>query len=316
METVNLTILSFGGGQDSTCILYKIIHDETFRNKWIAGDLLVLMTDTGNEHPHTYLHITYIENLCKQNKIPFYFIRSQMGYHPRTWPSLQYQFSRNDTIMTVAFKKVCTDNLKIKPLYNFLDHYIAITYFRYAEQNPPKGKKYIKKFVNLYGSIRVLLGIAAGEEARIAKTSKVKAKRKQLDLFKPYKKPSSGWMEKCILKQYPLVVERLDRKDCQEYMRSLNLPIPFPSNCMMCPYLTKIEILWHYRNLPQELEEWKRYEKAKLVKNVAKPRNLGVKGEMTLQEYLDEALLEFGHLTDKELDDYKFSHGHCVMSSY
>lgn len=78
-----------------------------------------------------------------------------------------------------------------------------------------------------------------------------------------------------------------------------------------------MEILWLYRNLPEEFEQWIYHEKRKLEKNKNNgKRNLGVKGEKDLNQVLEEAIAEFGHLTDQELDDYKMSHGHCVMSSY
>ncbi len=54
MENKALTVLAFGGGQDSTAILYRIALDKAFRSRYVKGDLLVLMSDTGNEHPHTY----------------------------------------------------------------------------------------------------------------------------------------------------------------------------------------------------------------------------------------------------------------------
>lgn len=37
-----LTVLSYGGGQDSTAILYKIIHDPAFKSHYVPGKLLVV----------------------------------------------------------------------------------------------------------------------------------------------------------------------------------------------------------------------------------------------------------------------------------
>ena len=48
-----LTVLSFGGGQDSTTIIEKIIDDEAFRRRYVEGRLLVVMSDTGDEFPET-----------------------------------------------------------------------------------------------------------------------------------------------------------------------------------------------------------------------------------------------------------------------
>ena len=43
---------------------------------------------------------------------------------------------------------------------------------------------------------------------------------------------------------------------------------------------------------------------------------LRCKGEKLLPEIIKEAMLEFGHWTDDQLNDYKMSHGHCVKSKY
>ena len=50
----NLTVLSMGLGQDSTTILFKIVFDAEFRARYAPEKLLVLFSDTGNEHPFTY----------------------------------------------------------------------------------------------------------------------------------------------------------------------------------------------------------------------------------------------------------------------
>ncbi|MNJ95322.1 hypothetical protein D3C87_130320 [compost metagenome] len=312
----NLTVLSFGGGQDSTTILYKIVLDKNFREKYVKGKLLVLMSDTGNEHPHTYSHISFISEFCKLQGIEFYLIDYTMGYHPRNWSTLQDNFRIYETVMSVAFPKVCTDNLKIKPLYNFLDHYIAQQYFGYNSKFPPKGKKYIKLFQQEYGTINVLIGIAAGEEDRIAKGIIVKQKSRQLNLFRKVRIPGLRWMDNCINKIYPLAELGMNRQNCQQYIHSVVLPLPFPSNCMFCPFASKIEILWLYRNYPAVFAEWVSYESAKLKKFSDAKNNLGVKGKLTLEEVLKQAIEQFGHMTEKELDEYKMSHGHCVKSVY
>lgn len=124
-------------------------------------------------------------------------------------------------------------------------------------------------------------------------------------------------MTECINKIYPLIEEGMDRRACQAYIRSIGLPLPYPSNCIMCPYLSKIEILWLFKNLPEQFTRWVAYENAKLDKCKDKvKRNLGVKGEQQLEEILKEAIQEFGHMTNQELDEYKMSQGHCVHSTY
>lgn len=50
----NITILSFGAGQGSIAILYKIVLDKAFRDQYVKGKLIVLMADRGNEELHEY----------------------------------------------------------------------------------------------------------------------------------------------------------------------------------------------------------------------------------------------------------------------
>lgn len=241
-----------------------------------------------------------------------------MGYHPTTWPSLQEQFSRNRSIMSISFPKSCTDNLKIRPLYGFLDHYIAKEYFGYKEIAHPKGKQFLKAFAKLYGKINVILGIAHGEEKRIANAVISESQDGQISMFmEECENNLPKWMNISINRLYPLVKEKMDRLACQNYIRSVGLPLPYPSNCIMCPYLSKIEMLWLYKNLPNEFMKWVHHENRKIEKNVKKgAKNLGVKGNRSLLDFLEEALKQFGHLTMEELNEYKMSHGHCVMSSY
>lgn len=44
-----VTVLSYGCGQDSTAIAAKIVFDPTFRHKYAPKRLVVIFSDTGNE---------------------------------------------------------------------------------------------------------------------------------------------------------------------------------------------------------------------------------------------------------------------------
>jgi len=66
-----LTVLSFGGGQDSTVLLEKLIDDSTFRQTYAPGDLLVVMSDTGDEFDSTYEHIGYCQKRCVEAGIDY-----------------------------------------------------------------------------------------------------------------------------------------------------------------------------------------------------------------------------------------------------
>jgi len=312
-----LTVLSFGAGQDSTDILYRIMLYQEFREKYVKGHFIVVESDPGNEHKHTYEHVNYIKALCHQYGIEFYFLTNG-EYHPATWQTLEGQFIKNDSIMSLMGPRSCTDNLKIKPIYNFIDHYIAKKYYGYNSVIQPKGKNFIKKFAKDHSRIRMIIGIAAGEEQRIKKATKKELKANQTDAFKKHKNPVPLWFRLAVEKIYPLVLEGIARWNVHDHiLNHTNFKLPFPSNCKFCPYLSKIEILWLFRFHPADWYDWVRYEANKIAKwSHRVGKNLGVKGEKLLPEILQEAIAEFGHMTDEELIEYKMSHGHCVMSKY
>lgn len=334
-----LTVLSFGGGQDSTAILYKLIYDPAFADRYKSNRFIVIMSDVGNEHPYTYEHVERIQELCKQHGIEFHFITNDLGYHSENWPGLIQFYERTNTVGSKAFFKTCTDNLKIKVIFNFLEAWIGKNY-----GFPAGRKKAIKKFAEIYGKIDVMIGFAAGEEGRIGKNEN-----------RPI------WMQKSINFVYPLIDCGLDRGDCIDYIKEVqpaSVPMVYPSNCMICPWLNEVELLWLWRNYPEMFKKWTRLEKAKIIKSAGmiarqerddrrirkneilisfllegheKPmgeiakeqdavckKNLGVWGKegLNLFAVLKKAIKEYGHMSDADLDEYKLSHGHCIKSKY
>lgn len=295
-----ITVLSFGGGQDSTAILLKILYDQVFRALYVRGELLVVFSDTGDEHEETYRHLRGIAALCKKNGIKFFHLTPDLGYHPTTWPSLREWMESHDGLLSKAFPKSCTDNLKIKPIYNFLNRYIAR---EYGIPDADTNKRALKIFAKEYSEkIRVLIGIAKGEEGRIGDGSK-----------------DPVWMKLSIEKIYPLIIEGLDRQGCQDYILQMGHEVPPPSNCMLCPFMNDIELLWLYRFHPADFWYWVERERAKIQKWIDKlpaEKNLGVNGTVLLQEKLVQVEAKYGHMTNEALQEYKMSHGHCVKSKY
>lgn len=291
-----ITVLSFGGGQDSTALLLKSIHDKDYISTYIKGKLIVVMSDTGNEHPETYENVKKAEDLCKKNGIEFYFLRPELGYHSEAWQSLTSQWERNNTIQGVAFPKSCTDNLKVKPIYKFVADYINKNCFNGLSESYRKRSLY--DYTQANGKLRVIIGIAAGEENRVGGVA-------------PHK-----WMEYNIERIYPLIGMKMDRKACQDYIASKGYEIPLPSNCMFCPFLSKIELLWLDNNYPEELKKWVGYESNKIENNKHRETNLGVFGKKLIPQRLAEAKEEFKNMAIDEINEYKLSHGHCITTKY
>jgi 3'-phosphoadenosine 5'-phosphosulfate sulfotransferase (PAPS reductase)/FAD synthetase len=302
---MDLTVLSYGMGQDSTALFLKYIYDRDFRRKYAPGDFVVAASDTGDEHPFTYEYQEYIRLIAQEQDIPYTFITPDHGYHPPSWQSLMGKFYRNDSVMGKGLPQSCTDGLKIQPFYNWLADYVNQHYMNGMSR--AYGKVSIKEYAQRYGRIKVMLGLAY-QENRLDPGWREKETKK--------------WLRDSIDKICPLEDLYMDRKACQEYIRSLGHPVPYPSNCMRCHWMRKQEVLWLYRNHPDKWFEWVDREQAKINRCAERfekgeiKQNAGVFGAKLLPEILAEAEQAFGHWTDQQLDEYKFSHGHCVGSRY
>lgn len=292
-----LTVHSNGAGQDSKAILVKLIHDPVFRKKYAPNDLIVVTSDTGNEHQETAEEIEIMRQMCMDACIPFFFIDCHSKYFTGDWRGGYINFLRSgNRIGSKAFPKTCTDKLKIQPIYKFLEDYVHETYS--TEQHGRKSA--LKEFAKTHGKIDVLIGIAKGEEKRVAD-------------------PDTGpkWMQESINRVYPLIDEGLDRAGCHDVIESYGHNIPIPSNCILCPWMSEQELLYLYMVNPGWYYTWVELEKKKLEANRHKgAKNMGVWGVKTLPEKLEEAKKKFAHMTIDDLKEYKFSHGHCVKSKY
>lgn len=291
-----LTVLSFGGGQDSTALLYKYAFDPDFRAKYAPGRFLVLMAATLDEHPETDAHVEEVKRFCVAQSIEFVHITPDMGYHGGKWQGYRQFLAATTTCGSKAFRKTCTDNLKIKPIYRFLEKWISNRYGTVCGR-----KEGLKQFVRQHGQIRMLIGIAKGEESRMGA-------------------PLEKWAQMCIKREYALVDMGMDRQACQDYIASCNKPVPPPSNCMLCPFMSEIELLWLFFNYPADFNAWVILEQNKIDRfrreGLADDKNLGVWGRKLLPQKLEEAKARYGHMTPAQINEYKMSHGHCVKSKY
>ncbi|MFW9856989.1 MAG: hypothetical protein ACFFFG_18205 [Candidatus Thorarchaeota archaeon] len=258
-----------------------------------------MFSDTGDEHDETYTHLEEMKILCHQNGIELVHLTPDLGYHTRFWPSLRAFYRRTQTCGSKGFKKTCTDNLKIQPIYRFLDAYMGEKYgFKTGL------KRGLYQFTRAWGKIQVLIGFSKREEKRIAKTTQ-----------------RSKWMTENLHFRFPLLDRGMDRQACQSYIRSVGYQIPLPSNCKLCPFISEIELVWLARNYPNDFRDWVKIEAAKIAKFKHRGKqNYGVwpklyKGQpITLNQVLAQAEAKYGHWTDAQLGEYRMTHGHCVVS--
>jgi len=316
-----LTVISFGGGQDSTAILLMYLFDPMFRAMYTPGDVLVVMSSTGDEHQHTEEHVQLIRKLCSIAGIEFYHLTSDMGYHVASWPDLITPQIRKEVgefkpTMVQLGTKTCTLQLKIGPIYKFLDFWINQKYGYGFKVQKTGGcqKQAIKRFGEENGQIQVLIGFAFGEESRMEKSLRQQEKDH---------KGTSFW--KYITRRFPLIDRKMDRKACQDYIASkgiqarkvykVKISVPYPSNCRRCPYMSPEELYWLYLNDRPAYDEWVRdIEAPKIKRFKGDEKNHGVFNTKELiPDKLAKVMKKYAHLEKKELlaflDDYKMNHG-------
>lgn len=294
-QPIALTVLSLGLGQESVAMLYATAHHPTFTHDFCPGQFLVLSCDTGDEHPSTNATQAQLTTWCHNHRIEYVHITPSMGYHSPSWPSLRDFYRTHQTIGSKSYVKSCSDSLKIQPFYKFLGHWLAHEYGVSSCR-----KDGFLEFRAHYGLIRVLIGFAKAEEARRADPS-----------------TAPKWRQRSVQMAYPLIDLGWTRTDCQQYIASLGYPVPSPSNCMLCPYMSKPELLWLARNHPTDFVDWIQLEAAKRTRFAhLGDKNFGVWGRKTLPMVLADAEREYAHLSNEELNRIKFSHGHSVKSKY
>jgi len=323
----DLTVLSFGGGQDSTALLMLLIYSPEFRAKYVKGELIVIMADTGNEHPYTYDHVEHTKKLCKDHGIPFFFITEAMGFHRPSWPNLITPQLRSDSdkyqaTMVQSGTKSCTLQLKVDPIYKFVDEYLNGQYQMGFKRHSGRGcaKQAIKKFQKAGNKIHVMIGFAFGEESRAEKSIKLQASEQK----------TPGKWQQVLNRIFPLIDLKMDRKACADLCEEKLGYEVMPSNCMLCPYQSPAELLWLARNYPRMWETWVTIEANKIERNKhlegtmvtnkrtgkEKPfKNQGVYcTPKLLPARLIEAQAKFGHLSQAELHEYKKFHG-CATNA-
>jgi hypothetical protein len=309
-STKELTVLSYGAGQESTWLLYQSALSSEFRSRFAPGRLLVVGSDTGDEHAETYEHVQFSREFCEIHGLEFHWIQPQMGFHSEAWWSLISQYRRNSTIGSLMFKRCCTDNLKIQPFYRFLASWLH-DHYRVPYDRKNRSRTF-HAFSAAHGKINIMIGFAVDEAAR---------KEKTLAGHSEEDASVATFRRTCIEFSFPLIDLGLDRAATQVEIRAMHLPLPPPSNCKRCHFRRPVELLWLYRFERAAYDEWVELEKAKIAKFAERTaargqQNCGVFGKKLIPEVLSDAVEKYGHMSDDELEVFRMSHGHCVSNGY
>lgn len=305
-----LTVLCMGGGQDSAYLAFRLVEEPKFKERFIGcGRLICMFADTGCEKPETYEYLRdVIRPLLAKGGIPFYWIRPEMGYHSEGCETLWNYIDRYETIPSVAYGKrssTCSFRVKQDVINRAIEHWLSKEY-----QVPYGRKRGFKKYFSLYGKVRVMLGIAHGEESRVQG-----------------KEWKEKWKRVCLEHVYPLIEEKIDRDIIHSDMAKNGWVMPMPSACEICHWTASgSNLVRVYKKRRQVWDRWVAAEKRKLdnCSNLNETRkNFGVVGRwhkdenrpFTLEDALAEVLPEYDHLSIAELDAIAMQ-GHAVKSCY
>lgn len=293
-----LTVLSAGLGQDSAMLAALCLEDEAFRRKYVPGDLLIMSADTGMEHDETEAYRVRFAALCAERNVPYIHVTSDLGFHPRTWPSIHAQWARNSTIQTRLFNKVCSAQTKLRPWYYALNNYVARTY-GYPERVGRLTRAALYTYADQYGPLPVMIGFAANETRRV-------------------KDAPAGFMRDTIQRIYPLIDLGLDRTGCQRGIRALGMEVPYPSNCQHCPFHGPVDLVRLRAKHPESFDLWVNFERTKLTAEKWQgTRNHTVMGnDLTLEQNWERAYREYGHLSTDELDELRMNRGHANTTGF
>jgi len=217
-----LKVLSLGAGVQSSTVLLMSCKGEL--PKLDAA----IFADTQWEPPWVYEQLEKLKKECYTAGISFYRVskghikqdalESQVrgkAEEGKRWASLPYRTRQKDGSIGMI-RRQCTSEYKIYPIERKLRELIGLKPRQRAPKEPV---------------IEQWFGISRDEISRM-------------------RDPKHKW----LVYRYPLIFDiPMDRKGCQEWLRSNGYEIPRRSACVACPYHSNAE----WREIRQEPEVWK-----------------------------------------------------------
>ena len=105
-EKEPLQVLSYGGGVQSTAMIFMIIDGI------LPMPDIIIHSDTGAEMPYTIDIVDQMKTLCDNHSIPFVIVKSNKGKID------DYYISKN-AVPVIGFRS-CTDQFKIRPQRKYI----------------------------------------------------------------------------------------------------------------------------------------------------------------------------------------------------
>lgn len=206
----SLIALSYGAGTNSTAILVG------FWERGIRPDVITF-ADTGSEKPHTYAHLTKINNWLLSIGFPQITVVRKQYQNGEEANLYDHCMSRNMLPSLAYGYKNCSQKFKIAPQDKYLNNFAP------AKAIWKGGNKVTK-----------VIGYDIDEQRRVNNAP---------DEDKKY------------VMWYPLIEWGWDRDDCIAAIARAGLPQPGKSACFFCPASRYSEIRTLEQNYPELLQK-------------------------------------------------------------
>jgi hypothetical protein len=200
-------VIAYGGGRDSTAAIIEM------HRRGIRIDV-ILMADTGNEKPETYLFLVLFNCWLRANGLPeitfVQYVPAMAPYH-----TLEGNMVLNATLPGIVFNRhTCAQKFKIQPQDSFIRGWTP------AQRAWAHGRKVTK-----------VIGFLAEEEYRLKRADA----RAHAGAFSP----EQGRYDF----RFPLMAWGMDLAACIRTITRAGLPVPPKSSCYFCPSMKPDEVL-------------------------------------------------------------------------
>ena len=226
-----LTVISLGAG----------VQSSTMAIMAAKGDLppvdCAIFSDTQNESRMTYL---YLDLLKKILPFPVYVVskgnimEDMLAAKDTTnFVDAPYYTKNINTGKKGLIRRQCTFQYKINPIRKKIRELCGVGY----KKKFPKDK-YVSQWI----------GISTDEVQRM----------------KPARDPY-------ILNRHPLIEANMSRKDCVDYLKKNNIPLPEKSACIVCPFHN--DAYWHFMKTERPSEFKQAIDFDKQVRNITRKKD-------------------------------------------
>lgn len=209
------TILSMGGGMESTAALGLILKDPRF---FALRPSTVVFSDLGSEWPETYSHLDFVQAKCREAGIEYVRIVPEVRRGKKIFGENRTYHRLIDWLTDVrkipsksqGRYRLCTELFKIRAISDYL-----------AGRFPDE-------------KLTILIGFGNDERNRIERGEN----------------QVPGWTNR-----FPLDEAGMCRCKSIEYLRSIGWPVPRRSGCTFCPFSKKLDFQVQAETYPKTFAE-------------------------------------------------------------